>query len=80
MDRARTGRWLGRSKALRRSERAATRNDAVRGVVKRLIAEAFARSGAKWLDLWAEPESEGFYRSFQHREHVGFRIYPAKPS
>src|SRR5215470_14963751 len=50
------------------------------GVAKRLISEAFARSGAKWLDLWAEPEAEGFYRSFQHQEHVGFRIYPRKPA
>jgi ribosomal protein S18 acetylase RimI-like enzyme len=49
------------------------------GVAKRLIAEAFAQSGAKWLDLWAEPGSEGFYRSFQHQEHAGFRIYPPKP-
>lgn len=50
------------------------------GVAKRLIVGAFAQSGAKWLDLWAEPESEGFYRSFQHQEHAGFRIYPRKPA
>ena len=49
------------------------------GIAKRLIAEAFAQSGAKWLDLWAEPGSEDFYRSFQHQEHAGFRIYPRKP-
>ena len=51
-----------------------------KGVAKRLIVEAFAQSGAKWLDLWAEPESEDFYRSFRHQEHVGFRIYPRKPA
>ena len=51
-----------------------------KGVAKRLIAEAFAQSRAKWLDLWAEPESEGFYRSFQHQEYAGFRIYPRKPA
>ena len=50
------------------------------GVAKRLIAEAFAQSRARWLDLWAEPESEAFYRSFQHQEYVGFRIYPGKPA
>jgi len=50
------------------------------GVARRLVAEAFAQSGAKWLDLWAEPDSEGFYRSFQHQEHAGFRIYPGKPA
>ena len=49
-----------------------------RGIAKGLIAEAFAQSRAKWLDLWAESESESFYRSFQHQEHVGFRIYPPK--
>jgi ribosomal protein S18 acetylase RimI-like enzyme len=50
------------------------------GVAKRLIEEAFAESGAKWLDLWAEHEAEDFYRSFRHSEHVGFRIYPRKPT
>ena len=51
-----------------------------KGAAKRLIAEAFQQSGAKWLDLWSEPESESFYRSFQHSEHIGFRIYPGKPT
>lgn len=50
------------------------------GVAKRLVAEAFAQSGAKWLDLSAEPGSEGFYRSFQNQEYAGFRIYPGKPT
>lgn len=51
-----------------------------RGIAQRLIAEAFARCGAKWLDLSSEPGSEEFYRSFRHRESVGFRIYPPKPA
>jgi GNAT superfamily N-acetyltransferase len=51
-----------------------------KGVAKRLVTEAFQRAGAKWLDLWAEPESEDFYRSFSHQERVGFRIYPGKPA
>ncbi len=45
-------------------------------VAQRLLAFAFQQAGAKWLDLWAEPGSEDFYRSFRHEEHVGFRIYP----
>lgn len=45
-------------------------------VAQRLIVSAFHQAGAKWLDLWAEPGSENFYRSFRHQERVGFRIYP----
>ena len=37
------------------------------GVGKRLIEEAFARSGAQRVDLLALDESDGFYRSFDHR-------------
>jgi ribosomal protein S18 acetylase RimI-like enzyme len=47
-----------------------------RGIARRLVAAAFRRGGGKWLDLCAEPGSEEFYRSFQHRESAGFRIYP----
>ena len=45
-------------------------------VAQRLIVSSFQQAGAKWLDLWAEPGSEDFYRSFRHEEQVGFRIYP----
>lgn len=49
------------------------------GVARRLIRGAFEQAGAKWLDLWSDPEAEGFYRSFPHQERVGFRIYPGEP-
>lgn len=48
-----------------------------RGIARRLIAEAFQQSGGKWLDLCAEPDSEGFYRSFRHERFPGFRLYPS---
>ena len=40
-----------------------------------LVEEAFARVGARRMDLIASDESLRFYRSFRHREQVGFRIY-----
>ena len=45
------------------------------GVGRGLVEEAFARVGAERMDLIASDESLGFYRSFRHREQVGFRIY-----
>ena len=51
----------------------------LQGIARRLVREAFRESGASWLDLFSEPGSEGFYRSFVHRERVGFRIYPQEP-
>jgi len=50
------------------------------GIAKGLIEHAFRQCGAKWLDLWAEPDSIDFYRSFRHQEQVGFRIYPGAPA
>ena len=50
------------------------------GIARSLIEHAFRQSGAKWLDLWAEPDSIDFYRSFRHEEQVGFRIYPGTPA
>ena len=47
-----------------------------RGVGKKLVEEAFARSGAQRVDLLAVDESEDFYRSFRHRKMPGYRIYP----
>jgi ribosomal protein S18 acetylase RimI-like enzyme len=47
-----------------------------KGVGKKLIAEAFARSGAQRVDLLALEENEDFYRSFDHRTMPGYRIYP----
>lgn len=51
-----------------------------RGVARELVATAFRDAGARWLDLCSEPGSEGFYRSFPHRESVGFRIQPPEPA
>ncbi len=45
------------------------------GVGRGLVGEAFARVGAERMDLIASDESLAFYRSFRHREQVGFRIY-----
>ncbi len=45
------------------------------GVGRGLVEEAFARVGAERMDLIASDESLAFYRSFKHREQVGFRIY-----
>lgn len=49
-----------------------------RGVGRGLVEEAFARVGAGRMDLIASDESLGFYRSFRHREQVGFRIYAGR--
>jgi ribosomal protein S18 acetylase RimI-like enzyme len=46
-----------------------------RGVGRGLVEESFARVGAERMDLIASDESLAFYRSFKHREQVGFRIY-----
>ena len=46
------------------------------GVGKKLVEETFARSGAERVDLVTLDESEGFYRSFEHRAMPGFRLYP----
>ena len=48
-----------------------------RGIGRGLVEEAFARVGAVRMDLIASDESLDFYRSFEHREQVGFRVYPA---
>ena len=46
-----------------------------RGVGSGLVKEAFARVGARRMDLTSSDEGLNFYRSFEHREQVGFRIY-----
>ena len=46
-----------------------------KGVGRGLVEDAFARVGARRLDLIASDESLEFYRSFSHREQVGFRLY-----
>lgn len=47
------------------------------GVGKKLVQEAFARSGAQRVDLLALDGSEAFYGAFEHRPMQGYRIYPA---
>jgi ribosomal protein S18 acetylase RimI-like enzyme len=47
-----------------------------RGIGRQLLEHAFARSGAQYLDLVSTEGADGFYRSFDHKEFRGFRIYP----
>jgi ribosomal protein S18 acetylase RimI-like enzyme len=47
-----------------------------RGIGSELVAEAFARTGARRLDLLTEDEGPRFYRRLRHRELAGFRLYP----
>jgi ribosomal protein S18 acetylase RimI-like enzyme len=47
-----------------------------RGIGRRLVEEAFARSGARRVDLLALEGSDHFYRSYRHRTMPGYRIYP----
>jgi ribosomal protein S18 acetylase RimI-like enzyme len=48
-----------------------------KGIGRRPIEEAFARSGAQRIDLVSTEGADDFYRSFRHRAFPGFRIYPA---
>jgi ribosomal protein S18 acetylase RimI-like enzyme len=49
-----------------------------RGVGKRLVEEAFNRSGSTryGLDLLSTEGAKGFYQSFAYRSWPGYRIYP----
>jgi predicted N-acetyltransferase YhbS len=49
-----------------------------RGIGRRLVDEAFARTGARRLDLLTEDEGPSFYRRLEGREMKGFRLYPAR--
>jgi len=50
-----------------------------RGIGRRLVEEAFRRSGAQRIDLVSTEGADDFYRSFSHRSFPGFRIYPHRP-
>jgi ribosomal protein S18 acetylase RimI-like enzyme len=51
-----------------------------RRIGTRLIEEAFARAGARYLDLLSDPGAEAMYESFPgYRRMQGFRIYPSPP-
>jgi ribosomal protein S18 acetylase RimI-like enzyme len=47
-----------------------------RGVGRRLVRGAFARCGAKRIDLVSMEDADAFYRSFNHKQGVGYRLYP----
>jgi ribosomal protein S18 acetylase RimI-like enzyme len=46
-----------------------------RGTGRRLVEAVFAASGTRRLDLVTD-DAQAFYRSFEHREKPGFRLYP----
>ncbi len=48
-----------------------------RGIGRRLVEQAFRRSGAQRVDLLSTEGAEAFYESFEHRRFPGYRIYPA---
>jgi ribosomal protein S18 acetylase RimI-like enzyme len=43
------------------------------GKGKRLVEEAFARSGAERVDLYAGEGGDAFYQSFEHKPFPGYR-------
>ncbi|GAB3927833.1 hypothetical protein GCM10011575_10890 [Microlunatus endophyticus] len=45
------------------------------GIATKLIEAAFGACGAQRVDLLTD-DAQGFYRSFDHKEKAGFRIYP----
>ena len=55
-----------------------TKSHRRRGIARRLVEEVFRRTGGTRMDLLAEPDSEAFYESFEHRELRGFRIWPQR--
>ncbi|GIG66613.1 GNAT family N-acetyltransferase [Phytomonospora endophytica] len=46
-----------------------------RGVARALADEAFARTGVGRMDLLADEDAHGFYRSMAHRRLPGFRVF-----
>lgn len=48
-----------------------------KGVGRRLIEEAFSRSGARQVDLSTDEDALEFYRTFKHHELKSFRLFPA---
>lgn len=45
------------------------------GVARQLVNEVFAASGTARMDLLTDG-AQDFYRSFDHQEKSGFRLYP----
>jgi len=46
-----------------------------RGLASRLVEATFAATGTQRMDLLTD-DAEAFYRSFEHKEKPGYRIYP----
>jgi ribosomal protein S18 acetylase RimI-like enzyme len=47
-----------------------------RGIGKLLVVATFQATGTKRIDLVTDDHAEGFYGCFEHKQMVGFRIYP----
>ncbi|MBS42192.1 MAG: hypothetical protein CMH83_03235 [Nocardioides sp.] len=47
-----------------------------RGIARLLLVAVFQATGAKRLDLVADPDAADFYETFGHRRLAGFRVYP----
>ncbi len=47
-----------------------------RGIGAQLVREAFVRCGGQRVDLLSTEGADAFYRSFEHQEFPGYRIYP----
>ena len=47
-----------------------------RGIGKLLVVATFQATGTKRIDLVTDDHAEGFYERFEHKQMVGFRIYP----
>ena len=50
-----------------------------RGIGRRLVTEALARSGALRMDLLSGETAAPFYEGLPHRRMPGYRIYPPSP-
>lgn len=47
-----------------------------RGIARLLVVATFQATGTKRMDLITDPAAEGFYKTFEHKQMTGFRIYP----
>lgn len=50
------------------------------GIGRHLVEEAFGQCGAKRIDVLATEGAEEFYRSFNHKQIPGYRLYPDRSS
>jgi ribosomal protein S18 acetylase RimI-like enzyme len=47
-----------------------------RGIARLLTVATFQATGTKRMDLITPEDAAGLYRTFEHTEMVGFRLYP----